>query len=236
MKILKRKKINKLIITFTLFLIFGIITFFNNNQSGKNNILYELNNIPKYDGKPYIFLNNNQPNFLDNEYYSSSYEKYSPLDNLGRCGEAIANIGIDIMPKEERGSIGNIKPSGWQTIKYENVDGKYLYNRCHLIGYQLTGENANEQNLITCTRNMNAKVMIEFENKVAKYINETKNHVLYKVTPNFQDNNLVASGVQIQAKSVEDKGKAISFNIYIYNVENGIDIDYKTGNSWLIKK
>ena len=137
------------------------------------------------------------------------------------------------MPTEKRGSIGMIKPSGWQTIKYDHIDGKYLYNRCHLIGYQLTGENANEKNLITCTRSMNTKGMLQFENMVTKYIKDTGNHVLYRVTPVFEGNNLVATGVEMEAYSVEDSGKGIKFNVFVYNIEDGIIIDYKTGDSKL---
>ena len=163
-----------------------------------------------------------------------TFEEYSNLDLLGRCGVAFANISKDLMPTEERGSIGMIKPSGWHTVKYDIVDGKYLYNRCHLIGYQLTGENANEKNLITCTRETNTGVMLEYENKVADYIKKTNNHVLYRVTPIYKDTNLVASGIQMEALSVEDNGKGIKFNIYVYNVQDGIEIDYKTGESKLI--
>jgi DNA-entry nuclease len=137
------------------------------------------------------------------------------------------------MPTEKRGSIGSIKPSGWHTIKYDHIDGKYLYNRCHLIGYQLTGENANEKNLITCTRSMNTKGMLQFENMVTKYIKDTGNHVLYRVTPVFEGNNLVATGVEMEAYSVEDNGKGIKFNVFVYNIEDGIIIDYKTGDSKL---
>ena len=152
---------------------------------------------------------------------------------LGRCGVASANISKDLMPTEKRGSIGMIKPSGWHTIKYDHIDGKYLYNRCHLIGYQLTGENANEKNLITCTRSMNTKGMLQFENMVTKYIKDTGNHVLYRVTPVFEGNNLVATGVEMEAYSVEDNGKGIKFNVFVYNIEDGIIIDYKTGDSKL---
>ena len=155
------------------------------------------------------------------------------LDLLGRCGVASANISKDLMPTEKRGSIGSIKPSGWHTIKYDHIDGKYLYNRCHLIGYQLTGENANEKNLITCTRSMNTKGMLQFENMVTKYIKDTGNHVLYRVTPVFEGNNLVATGVEMEAYSVEDNGKGIKFNVFVYNIEDGIIIDYKTGDSKL---
>ena len=145
----------------------------------------------------------------------------------------MASIGSDLMPTEERGSIGMVQPSGWHTVKYDIVSGKYLYNRCHLIGYQLTGEDANEKNLITCTRQMNVGVMLEFENQVADYIKETNNHVLYRVTPYFEGDNLLASGVQMEAYSVEDKGAGVQFNVYIYNVQDGITIDYLTGESSL---
>ena len=162
---------------------------------------------------------------------SASFEEYSDLDNLGRCGTAFANIGRDLMPTEKRGSIGSVKPSGWKTVKYDNVDGKYLYNRCHLIGYQLTAENANEKNLITGTRYMNVEGMLPFENLVADYIKETNNHVLYRVTPIYDGKNLVASGVQMEAESVEDEGEGVKFNVYVYNNQPGIVIDYATGDS-----
>jgi len=164
---------------------------------------------------------------------SKAFEKYSELDDLGRCGTAYANVCRETMPTEERGNIGMIKPSGWHTVKYDNVDGKYLYNRCHLIGYQLTAENANEKNLITGTRYLNIEGMLLFENMVADYIDETDNHILYRVTPIFKDDNLLASGVQMEAYSVEDKGKGVSFNVYCYNVQPGITIDYTNGDSKL---
>jgi len=192
---------------------------------------YDINEIPPYNGQNYVTINNNKPHFDDYEYTEISFEKYSDLDYLNRAKTAFANIGKEIMPTEKRGSIGMIKPSGWHTVKYNHIDGKYLYNRCHLIGYQLTGENANEKNLITCTRQMNTEGMLEFENKVANYIKETDNHVLYRVTPIYQDNNLIASGVQIEASSVEDKGQDISFNVFVYNVQDGIEINYKDGKS-----
>lgn len=194
---------------------------------------YAINEIPEYTGEAYVVINNNEPTFNDEDFTTKSFEKYSNLDYLNRCGVAYANIGKDLMPTEERTSIGMVKPSGWHTVKYDNVDGKYLYNRCHLIGYQLTGENANEKNLITCTRYMNTVGMLEFENKVANYIKETNNHVLYRVTPIFKDTNLVASGVQMEAMSVEDRGKSLKFNVFVYNVQDGITIDYKTGDSRL---
>ena len=162
---------------------------------------------------------------------TDSYETYSPLDALGRCGVVMSCIGQDLMPTEERGSIGQVKPSGWQTVKYDFVNGKYLYNRCHLIGFQLTGENANTSNLITGTRYMNVEGMLPFENMVADYIKETNNHVLYRVTPVFQDNELVARGVLIEAKSVEDDGDGILFCVYVYNNQPGVEIDYLTGLS-----
>ncbi len=194
---------------------------------------YDIDDIPEYNGEPYVILNNNIPNFEESGYSTNSFENYSDLDKLGRCGVAFANIGLDLMPTEERGYIGNIKPSGWHTVKYDIVDGKYLYNRCHLIGYQLTSENANEKNLITCTRYMNTVGMLGFENEVAEYIKKTGNHVLYRVTPMYEGDNLLASGVNIEALSVEDKGKGIQFNVYVYNVQDGILIDYSDGSSSL---
>lgn len=184
-----------------------------------------------YDGKPYVVINDNDPDFTDADMTTTSFERYGELDGLGRCTTAFANIGKDLMPAEKRGPIGEVKPTGWQTAKYDNVDGKYLYNRCHLIGYQLTGENANEKNLITGTRYLNVDGMLPFENMVADYIKETNNHVLYRVTPVFSGDNLVASGVQMEAKSVEDNGDGILFNVYCFNAQPGIAIDYATGDS-----
>lgn len=190
-----------------------------------------IEDIPEYSGNSYIEINNNVPEFSEEDLKRDSFERYSELDYLNRCGVAFARVGIDTMPTEKRGSIGMVKPSGWHTIKYDIVDGKYLYNRCHLIGYQLTGENANEKNLITCTRQMNTEGMLDFENEVAEYVKRTKHHVLYRVTPVFDGDNLVATGVQIEAKSVEDN--EISFNVFVYNVQDGITIDYKDGTSSL---
>ena len=192
-----------------------------------------LNNLPAYSGEAYVELNDNVPSFSKKDMTSKSFEKYSELDDLGRCGVAYANVCSETMPTEERGNIGMIKPSGWQTVKYDNVDGKYPYNRCHLIGYQLTAENANEKNLITGTRYLNIEGMLLFENMVADYIDETDNHVLYRVTPIFRGDNLLASGVQMEAYSVEDKGKGVSFNVYCYNVQPGIEINYSDGTSRL---
>lgn len=192
--------------------------------------------IPPYFGEPYVIVNDNIPSFDEKEYSLSSFERYSDLDSLGRSGVAYANIGVDLMPTKKRTSIGMIKPTGWHTVKYDTILGKYLYNRCHLIGYQLTGENANEKNLITCTRSMNTEGMLPFEDKVANYIRETKNHVLYRVTPIFEGDNLLASGVEIEAYSIEDKGVGIQFHVYVYNVQENIEIDYKTGESQLIQE
>lgn len=192
---------------------------------------FDLSSIPAYSGKAYVAVNNNIPYFTEDEHRTSAFEQYAPLDSLGRCGVAFANIGTDIMPTEERGSIGMIKPSGWQTIKYENVEGKYLYNRCHLIGYQLSGENANERNLITGTRYLNMDGMLPFENMIADYVEETDNHVLYRVTPVFDGNNLLATGVLMEGLSMEDNGAGICFNVFCYNVQPGIKINYVNGNS-----
>lgn len=193
-------------------------------------------NIPAFSGNPYVTINDNVPNFKESDVNSISFESYSDLDSLGRCGVAYANIGTDLMPTKERGSIRPIKPSGWHTVKYNCVDGKYLYNRCHLIGYQLSGENANEKNLITGTRYMNVEGMLPFENMVADYVKETDNHVLYRVTPLFEGENLVAKGVQMEAWSVEDKGEGICFHVFVYNNQPGIKINYTTGDSRLTDK
>lgn len=181
--------------------------------------------------RPYKVINNNRPTFRKSQLTTKSFERYSKLDSLGRCGTAFANVSKSTMPTEKRGAIGMIRPTGWHTVKYSNVPGKYLYNRCHLIAYELTAENANERNLITGTRYLNIEGMLPFENMVADYVKETGNHVLYKVKPKFKGNNLLASGVYMQAESVEDRGKGISFNIYCYNIQPGITINYADGSS-----
>lgn len=231
------KKRSKL---FVFILLLGVLFYFKDDIYNytysiinTSNESYDIEYLPEYDGNSYVIVNDNIPYFKEEEYTTTSFEKYSELDLLGRCGVASANISKDLMPTEKRGSIGMIKPSGWHTIKYDHIDGKYLYNRCHLIGYQLTGENANEKNLITCTRSMNTKGMLQFENMVTKYIKDTGNHVLYRITPVFEGNNLVATGVEMEAYSVEDNGKGIKFNVFVYNIEDGIIIDYKTGDSKL---
>lgn len=192
-----------------------------------------LSDIPAYSGEPYVAINDNQPTFPAEDMTETSFETYSPLDDLGRCGAAYANVGRDLMPTEERGGIGHVKPTGWQSVQYDNVDGKSLYNRCHLIGFQLTAENANKENLITGTRYLNVDGMLPFENMIADYVKETGNHVLYRVTPMFTGDDLVAQGVQMEAYSVEDQGDGICFNVYAYNVQPGITIDYATGQSAL---
>ncbi len=190
-----------------------------------------IEEIPEYSGEPYVPINNNEPEFTENELTEEAVERYSQLDEQGRAQIAEATIGQELMPTEKRESISEVKPSGWVNKKYENVDGGYLYNRCHLIGYQLTAENANEKNLITGTRYMNVEGMLPFENMVADYIKETDHHVRYRVTPIYKGDDLVASGVQMEGESVEDQGESISFNVYVYNVQPGIEIDYATGDS-----
>jgi len=195
---------------------------------------YTVDTVPSFNGSTaYVEIYGNRPSFDKSELTTVSFEKYSDLDELGRCGVAYACIGQDIMPTEERSAIGMIKPAGWHTVKYDCVDGKYLYNRCHLIGYQLSGENANEKNLITGTRYLNMDGMLPFENQVAGYVKETNNHVLYRVTPIYDDDNLLARGIQIEAESVEDNGKDILFNVYVYNAQPGVSINYLNGDSLL---
>lgn len=191
----------------------------------------DINNLPEYKGKPYVVINNNEPNFEKSELVTKSFEKYSELDSLKRCGVADSIIGKDLMPTSKRENISSVKPSGWKSIKYNGIDGKSLYNRCHLIGFQLAGENANKRNLITGTRYLNTKGMLPFENMIADYVKETNHHVRYRVTPIFVGNELVSRGVQIEAISIEDNGKAVKFNVYCFNVQPNIEIDYKTGNS-----
>jgi len=189
--------------------------------------------IPEFSDVAYVAINDNVPFFMPEEITEESYEYYSDLDALGRCGVTMACIGVDIMPTEDRGEIGSVKPTGWQSVKYDIVEGKYLYNRCHLIGFQLAGENANKKNLITGTRYLNIEGMLPFENLVADYVKETKNHVLYRVTPLFDGDNLVAHGVLMEGWSVEDEGEGVCFCVYAYNAQPGIEIDYATGESRL---
>ena len=193
----------------------------------------DVGDVPEYSGEPYVEINGNQPEFEEYELTAVAFEDYSELDELGRCGGAEACVGEETMPAEERESISEVTPTGWENKQYDNVDGGYVYNRCHLIGFQLTGENANEENLITGTRYMNTEGMLPFENQVAEYVHETENHVMYRVTPVFEGDNLVASGVQMEAMSVEDDGEGVCFNVYVYNVQPEITIDYSTGANWV---
>lgn len=193
----------------------------------------QISSLPSYSGTAYSVINNNIPNFSSSELTSKGYENYSSLDSLGRCGVALASVGKDTMPPDgaTRGSISSIKPTGWVQAQYSGISGGYLWNRCHLIGWQLSEENANKQNLITGTRYMNTEGMLPFENMVADYIKETNNHVAYRVTPIFEGDNLVCSGVQMEAYSIEDDGEGICFNVYCYNVQPDITINYATGES-----
>ncbi len=221
---------NRFFILF-LFCLFLILILTSCSKSGENSDKPDIDSVPEYSGEAFVSLNNNIPFFNNEDFTEEAFESYSEKDYLNRCGVAFANIGYELMPTEERGAIGQIKPSGWQISKYDFIDGKYLYNRCHLIGFQLTGENANEENLITGTRYMNVEGMLPFENEVADYIRKTNNHVLYRVTPVFEGINLIASGVIIEAMSVEDEGEGICFNVYCYNVQPGVKINYKTGSN-----
>lgn len=196
----------------------------------------DLAQIPAFCGQPYVVIGDNTPGFTDEQQQLRDLEEYAPLDALGRCGTAIACIGQDTMPTEERGSISSVKPSGWHSVQYEGISGGSLYNRCHLIGWQLAGENANERNLITGTRYLNLEGMLPFENMIADYVNETGNHVLYRVTPIYQGSDLVARGVQMEAMSLEDGGESILFHVFCYNVQPGIEIDYATGESRRIEE
>ena len=237
---MSKKQRNKLLIsTFSILIICFAAYFAEDIDRIYNRLMnveaksYNINEIPEYNGENYVVINNNIPEFNESDYNTKTFEKYSHLDRLKRCGIAYANIGKETMPIAQRESIGMVRPSGWQIAKYDFIDGKYLYNRCHLIGYQLSGENANPNNLITCTRQMNTIGMLPFENKVALYIKKTGNHVLYRVSPIFKDNDLLSRGVQMEARSIEDDGKGILFNVFVYNVQDGIEIDYSTGENKL---
>lgn len=236
------KKQKRKLITYIIMAVIAAAIYFASPQLKENtqipgsisaeSIADVLSAVPEFSGEPYVVINDNEPFFTEDDMTDESYEEYAPMDELERCTHTMACIGRDLMPTEERGNIGYVKPSGWQVAKYDFVDGKYLYNRCHLIGFQLTGENANRENLITGTRYMNTEGMLPFENMVADYIKETDNHVLYRVTPIFEEDNLLASGVLMEAKSVEDEGEGICFNVYCYNAQPGVIIDYSTGESF----
>ena len=208
------------------------VTSATDTPTGEGTSTFSLREIPAYSGTPYTEVNDNKPYFTEADLTTQSFEIYSELDSLGRCGVAYANVGQDLMPTEPRGEIGAVKPTGWHLVKYDNVDGKYLYNRCHLIAYMLAAENANPQNLITGTRYLNTQGMLPFETKVCDYIKNTGNHVLYRVTPIFDGDNLLADGVLMEAYSVEDVGEGIQFCVFAYNVQPGIGIDYATGDNW----
>ena len=224
-------------VSLSLFLLLCLLLSACGAAPGGTQTSFSLEDLPAFSGEPYVVLSDNQPGFTQEELDQAAqgFEEYSPLDALGRCGTAYASVGLDTMPTEDRESISSVKPSGWQTAKYDTelVDGGYLYNRCHLIGFQLTGENANEENLITGTRYLNVEGMLPFENLVADYVKETGNHVLYRVTPVFSGTELVARGVELEALSVEDGGEGVCFHVYCYNNQPGIAIDYAAGESWL---
>lgn len=234
------KKKNFLVIVLFVLFIMGLGYYLSNffvfsSEHNHSNVdeSYFLEDIPAYRGDIVISLNDNRPNFTEEDYSNGTYESYSELDHLNRCGVASSLVGIDLMPTEDRKSIANVHPTGWKQAKYDIISGKYLYNRCHLIGFQLTGENANPNNLITCTKMMNVTGMLPLENKVADYVKRTNHHVLYRVRPVFEGDNLLASGVQIEASSVEDKCGDICFNVFVYNIQDGIFINYLNGESSL---
>ena len=228
-------KINgkKLTLPGVILLIIGILISWYIQKLNEPVYSESVQNVPAFSGDPYVVINDNRPEFTEEDLTTQSYEYYSPLDSLERCGYAMACVGFDLMPTEARESISSVKPSGWIQNQYEFVDGKSLYNRCHLIGFQLTGENANERNLITGTRYCNVEGMLPFENLIADYVKETRNHVLYRVTPVYDGDNLVARGIQMEAMSMEDGGEGVCFNVYVYNNQPGVVIDYTTGDNWL---
>jgi DNA-entry nuclease len=227
---------------FEIILILAIVIYCIYSEINKKNIQepkivsYEKSNIPDYTNESYIYIDNNEQNFNKEDMNTTSFENYSELDSLGRCGVAYANLSYELMPTEPRGNISYIKPSGWRISKYDWIEGEYLFNRCHLIAYSLAGENDNVRNLITCTRYLNATTMQDFEIKVANYIRKTRNHVLYRVTPVFEGENLIAKGVQMEAYSIEDNGEGIKFNVFAYNIEPKVRIDYLTGENSLIEE
>lgn len=229
----KKKNGNSLFLTICIIIIYLLYkgNIIGNTYSTEELMVsYSKEDIPEYSGNKYVILNNNNPYFED--YTREEFEIYGDLDHLDRCTYAYANVSKYTMPTEKRESIGMVRPSGWHISKYDFIDGKYLYNRCHLIGYQLTGENANVKNLITCTRSMNTGIMLEYENKVASYVKNTNNHVMYRVTPVFDGDNLLAKGVIMEGYSVEDSGTGIKFNIFVYNVQDGVIIDYSNGDNY----
>ena len=234
-----KKRMDRILFYWIAAVLFCVLPAGCSGGAGETNgtaYISDLSAIPEFSGEPYVVLNGNEPLFEEEDFVEEPFELYSDLDELGRCGVAYANICQELMPTEKRGNISAVKPSGWQKAEYGFVDGKYLYNRCHLIGFQLAGENANPKNLITGTRYMNVQGMLPFEDMVADYVQETDNHVLYRVTPVFEGSNLVASGVVMEAASVEDEGGELSFHVYVYNNQPGVVIDYATGESTLAEE
>jgi len=231
----KSKKMTKRDLLFAVVILLGI-TLYQWSQQPASVAQVSMDTIPEYEGMPFVAVEGNLPSFTEEELTTEEYEYYAPLDYLGRCGVTEACVGPETLPTESRGDISSVYPSGWEQEFYDFVDGEALYNRCHLIGFQLTGENANECNLITGTRTMNVEGMLPFENMVADYVKETDGHVLYRVTPYFVEDELVARGVQMEALSVEDGGESVSFNVFCFNVEPGVEIDYATGYNWLAEE
>ena len=229
---MKKIKIKKLTLPGVLVLVLALALSWFLQKLNEPVYSESVQDVPAFSGEPYVVIADNQPEFFAEDLTEESYEYFSPLDHLGRCGYAMACVGRDLMPTEDRESISSVKPSGWVQNQYDFVDGKSLYNRCHLIGFQLTGENANELNLITGTRYCNVEGMLPFENMIADYVKETGNHVLYRVTPVYDGNNLVARGVQMEALSIEDGGAGVCFHVYVYNNQPGVTIDYATGDNW----
>ena len=229
-----KKKVSKVEFIFALILLIGVTAY--RWYEASQVVSYSMDDIPAFAGEAFVIIDENQPSFTEDEVTTSAYEFYSELDYLGRCGVTEACIGVELMPTEKRGDISSVKPTGWEQESYDFVDGKSLYNRCHLIGFQLAGENANECNLITGTRYMNVDGMLPFENMVADYVEETGNHVMYRVTPAFVGDELVARGVQMEALYVEDNGEGVFFNVFCYNVQPGVEIDYATGENWLAEE
>ncbi len=227
-----RRRKKQALPTVVVVIILAIILWTRGTQQDFSPKSYDLEQIPEFSGEPFVVLEDNTPSFNQELMTGDAFEEYGQLDYLGRCTTAVACISQELMPTEERGSIGHIKPTGWHSVKYSCVDGGSLYNRCHLIGYQLAGENGNELNLITGTRYLNVEGMLPFENMVADYIQETENHVLYRVTPVFEGQEMVARGVVMEGWSVEDNGEGICFYVYCYNVQPGVVIDYATGDSY----
>lgn len=229
------KRISAFFLTLLIITLTGCMFGNKNSSSGSSTSSSEeiisIDNVPDFSGSPYCIINGNVPYFTEDEITDSSYEYYGELDELGRCTLTMACVGQDLMPTEERGAIGMIRPTGWQLDKYDFVEGKYLYNRCHLIGYQLTAENANERNLVTGTRYLNVQGMLPYENIAASYVRRTGNHLMYRVTPIFKGSELVCRGVLMEAYSVEDSGEGVKFCIYCYNAQPGVEIDYMTGKS-----